>query len=259
MIPKIIHYCWFGKNPLPPLAVKCIESWKKYCPDYEIKEWNESNFDVNCNQYTKEAYEAKKWAFVSDVARLFALVNHGGIYMDTDCELLKPIDEFLSLDAVSGFETETQISTAFMGCRKEHLLFAELLQDYNRKNFKLADGGYDTTTNVTAVTNALLKKGIMLNNKLQTVSDFTLYPKEYFCPKNGKTGDINISENTYAIHHFDGSWLTAEQKQEYEIVTRYRKKYGTKLGSVLYSIAAVCTLRKSGINNIAKKIKKKKG
>ena len=106
MIPKVIHYCWFGGNPLPELAQKCIASWKKYCPDYEIKEWNESNFDLNCCDYVREAYEAKKWAFVSDVARLYAMVHEGGIYMDTDVEVIAPLDSLLQYHAVSGFETE---------------------------------------------------------------------------------------------------------------------------------------------------------
>ena len=109
MIPKKIHYCWFGGNPLPPLAVKCIESWKKYLPDYEIKEWNESNFDLNYNDYVREAYEAKKWAFITDVVRLYAMVTEGGIYMDTDVEVLKPLDELLQYDAVSGFESSSRI------------------------------------------------------------------------------------------------------------------------------------------------------
>ena len=104
MIPKVIHYCWFGRNPLPPLAKKCIESWKKYCPDYEIKEWNEDNFPMDYNDYVKEAYEAKKWAFITDVVRLFALVTEGGIYMDTDVEVIKPLDGLLQYEAVSGFE-----------------------------------------------------------------------------------------------------------------------------------------------------------
>ena len=113
MIPKKIHYCWFGGNPLPPLAVKCIESWKKYLPDYEIKEWNESNFDLNYNDYVREAYEAKKWAFITDVVRLYAMVTEGGIYMDTDVEVLKPLDELLQYDAVSGFESSSRIPTGF--------------------------------------------------------------------------------------------------------------------------------------------------
>ena len=120
MIPKIIHYCWFGGNPLPPLALKCIESWKKYCPDYEIKIWDESNFDININKYATEAYEAKKWAFVSDVARLWVLYNYGGIYMDTDLEVIKPLDEFLYHKAFSGFEDEVNIPTGIIASEKNN-------------------------------------------------------------------------------------------------------------------------------------------
>ena len=123
MIPKKIHYCWFGGNPLPPLAKKCIASWKKYCPDYEIKEWNETNFDVNALAYTREAFEARKWAFITDVVRLQALVTEGGIYMDTDVEVLKPLDSLLQYEAVSGFESETQIPTGLMACRDSQPYF----------------------------------------------------------------------------------------------------------------------------------------
>lgn len=211
MIPKKIHYCWFGGNPLPEMAQRCIASWRKYCPDYEIVEWNESNFDLNCCPYVKEAYEAKKWAFVSDVARLYALVNYGGIYMDTDVEVLKPLDDILKYEAVSGFERVDAISTGLMGCEAGQPLFAELLRDYDDAHFVRFDGSYDTTTNVTRITNTCLKYGLVLNNKMQTVNGFTLFPKDYFCPKDPNTKQLNITENTYTIHHFDGSWFTPEE------------------------------------------------
>ena len=170
MIPKIIHYCWFGRNPLPELAQKCIASWKKYCPDYQIIEWNEDNFDINCNAYVKEAYEAKKWAFVSDVARLYALVEMGGIYMDTDVEVLKPLDSLLKYEAVSGFESETAIPTGLMAACKGQKLFVELLHEYDTIHFKRSDGSLDLTTNVTRITNTCLKYGFKANNSLQTVN-----------------------------------------------------------------------------------------
>ena len=130
MIPKKIHYCWFGGNPLPEMAHRCIESWKKYCPDYEIKEWNESNFDLNCCAYVREAYAAHKWAFVSDVARLQALVSEGGIYMDTDVEVIKPLDELLKYEAISGFESEDRVPTGMMACEKGHKMFAEKYSEF---------------------------------------------------------------------------------------------------------------------------------
>ena len=135
MIPKVIHYCWFGGKPLPELARKCLASWKKFCPDYEIVRWDESNFDVACCDYVKEAYEAKKWAFVSDYARLKALVDNGGVYMDTDVEVIRPLDEFLRHEAFSGFEDDKMISTGIMASVKGFAPFAEMLADYHTRHF----------------------------------------------------------------------------------------------------------------------------
>lgn len=223
-IPKIIHYCWFGRNPLPELAQKCIESWKKYCPDYEIMEWNEDNFPLDFNDYVKEAYEAKKWAFVSDVARLYALVNYGGIYMDTDVEVLKPLDEFLSLDAFSGFESSGYIPTGIMASKKEHPTFVELLNDYNGVHFVKEDGTLDLTTNVIRITNVCLKYGLVLNGERQTVAGFTFMPCDYFCPKDYNTKELHLTENSYTIHHFDGSWLSEEVKYAKSLLQKYKKR-----------------------------------
>ncbi|MCL2305496.1 MAG: glycosyl transferase [Planctomycetaceae bacterium] len=215
MIPKVIHYCWFGGNSLPPLAVKCIESWEKFCPDYEIKEWNESNFDLKISPYVKEAYEAKKWAFVSDYARLWVLVNFGGIYLDTDCELVKPIDGFLNLEAMSGFESETYIPTGIMGCRKGFPLFVELLKRYNDRHFIKPDGSFDMTTNTQDITRACLDHGFVPNNEKQTICGFTLFPRDWFCPMDGRTQKmVAFTENTHAIHHFAASWKTPETKMK---------------------------------------------
>ncbi len=233
MIPKKIHYCWFGGNPLPELAQKCIESWKKYCPDYEIIEWNEKNFDVNCNRYCAEAYAAKKWAFVSDVARLYALVHEGGIYMDTDVEVTKPLDAFLELDAFSGFESFDRIPTGIMAAAKGHVLFTELLNDYENDGFFNEDGTPNLTTNVTRITNNCLKHGLILNNTKQTVNGFTLFPNDYFCPKDCETKIVTITENTHTIHHFDGSWLSAEDKEMGRLRNKYRKVLPYTLASYL--------------------------
>ncbi len=219
MIPKKIHYCWFGGNPLPPLAKKCIESWRKYCPDYEIIEWNEQNFDLHYNDYVWEAYEAKKWAFITDVVRLYALVTQGGIYMDTDVEVIKPLDELLDCEAVSGFESETQIPTGLMACRTGQPLFQELLDDYKGVHFRRSDGSLDLTTNVTRITRVCLRHGLQLNNTLQTVDGFTLLPKDYLCPKDLTTKEIALTEHTLCIHHFDGSWRSDEDRLAYRLKT----------------------------------------
>lgn len=253
MIPKKIHYCWFGGNPLPELAQKCIASWKKYCPDYEIIEWNESNFDINCCAYVKEAYEAKKWAFVSDVARLFALVNYGGIYMDTDVEVLRPLDDFLGYEAVSGFETKDRIQTGLMACLEGQPLFEELLHDYDNAHFLRKDGFYDTTTNVTRITDMCLKYGLRLDNTLQTVNGFTLFPDDYFCPKDYETKITTITENTYTIHHFDASWFSEEDKYVTKLKQKFKKILPKKTAchvAKFLAIAKFSGVRKSVLETI---------
>ncbi|MBE6068681.1 MAG: glycosyl transferase [Clostridium lundense] len=208
MIPKIIHYCWFGKNEKTELINKCIESWKKYCPDYQIKEWNEDIFDINSNQYVKEAYENKKWAFVSDYVRLHALYNEGGIYVDTDLEIKKNIDKFLYHKAFSGYESNNSIPTAIMGAEKCHAWIKELLDYYEDRNFILRNGKLDLTTNVRIITDITIKKyNIVLDNTRKTFGcDVNIYPKEYFCKQ-----DIKMPKENYSIHHFAGSWLDSNQ------------------------------------------------
>lgn len=224
-IPKIIHYCWFGRKPLPELAVKCLNSWKKYCPDYEIKQWNEDNFDIQACSYIKEAYIAQKWAFVTDYVRLKVLVDEGGIYMDTDVELVRPIDTFLHEHAFSGFEDDKNVPTGIMGCEKNFPLFNKMLDDYKDRHFINARGGFDETTNVVRITNICLRLGLKQNNKKQTICGFTLFPKDYFCPKSPVTGQIECTENTYAIHHFSGSWLSPKvgeiRKKEEKVIERF--------------------------------------
>lgn len=212
MIPKIIHYCWFGNNEIPKKERECIESWKVYCGDYDIMEWNEENCDLESVRYVKEAYEAGKWAFVTDYIRLKVLTEYGGIYMDTDVEVIKPLDLFLNEHAFSGFQDENTVPTGIMACEKGFPLFCNLLDDYKTRSFKKSDGSYDFTTNVEVITRYCVEHGLVLNNQKQTIEGFTLYPKEFFCAKSFRTGRVECTDDTYTIHHFAGSWLTPWQK-----------------------------------------------
>lgn len=235
MIPKIIHYCWFGRGPKPELAKRCIESWHKYCPDYIIKEWNEDNFDLDLYPYAKEAYDNRKFAFVTDIVRLYALNEEGGIYMDTDVEVLKPLNSLLKYKGVSGFEAESRIPTGLMAFEKNHPLVQELLDDYDDVHFVKNDGSLDLTTNVTRITNICNKHGFIPNGKLQTIAEFTLLPQDYLCPKDSETKQIHLTDNTLCIHHFDGSWIPKKTKIKYHIlriVGKNMTKFLVKLKSL---------------------------
>jgi len=173
MIPKIIHYCWFGRNPLPSLAVKCINSWKKYLPEYEIKEWNESNFDVEKYRFAKEALDCKKYAFVSDVCRLYVIEKFGGIYMDTDVEVLKPLDCFLHHTAFSGFENDSFVPTGIMASVKGGVWANEMLAYYDNRSFFREDGEMDTISNafiMFVIGLSLDLIGFNGNSKIQTLN-----------------------------------------------------------------------------------------
>ncbi len=214
-IPKIIHYCWFGRNPLPPLAKKCIDSWKRHCPDYEIIEWNEDNFDINSNQYVKEAYEAKKYAFVTDYVRLYVLYNHGGIYMDTDVEVLKPLDRFLIHRTFTGCENDNFCITGTMGSEKNNPWIEKLLNLYKEKRFVLPTGSFDITPNTEIITELTMEEySWICSNKYQVLTDgLHIYPHDFFCAKDWRTGEVNITENTYTVHNFSGSWISARDKR----------------------------------------------
>lgn len=216
MIPKKIHYCWFGRNPLPESAQKCIASWKKYLPDYEIIEWDEDNFDVNCIPYTTQAYEAKKYAFVSDYARFKILYEHGGLYFDTDVEVIRPLDDIIANGSFMGFEINPCKERPFgavnpgvgMGAEKGMEVYATILQYYSQLNFINKDGSYNTIDAVVNITTReLIKVGLKKTDDIQTVADITIYPSDYFNPFNDITGKLNKTKNTRTIHWFTKTWL----------------------------------------------------
>jgi len=218
MIPKTIHYCWFGRNPKPELAEKCIESWKKFCPDYEIIEWNEDNFDIAAAPlYVRQAYEAKKWAFVTDYVRLKVIYENGGIYMDTDVELVKPLDNLLQHQAYFGFETVEYANTGLgFGAEKGLPLLAEMMEDYMQRPFILANGTYDETTCLIRNSAVLKKNGFLLNGRYQEVDGVSLYPSEYFCPFSYYTKKLHKTEKAYSIHWYSASWWGKEEKRQHK-------------------------------------------
>lgn len=208
MIPKIIHYCWFGGKEKPEDVLKMIASWKKHCPDYEIKEWNETNFNIHLNRYTEEAYQQKKWAFVSDVARLWALVHEGGVYMDTDVEVIRSLDNLLANKAFIGFEGTQWIGTNLMGAEPHNAFLQAFLEDYNHRNFTNPDGTLNQSTNVEEITSRFLTQhNLVRNGKQQQVGDFTVYPTDYFSPYDYINGKVRTTANTYSIHWFSQSWI----------------------------------------------------
>jgi hypothetical protein len=207
-IPKIIHYCWFGKGEKPKLVKRCIESWRKNLNDYEIIEWNESNFNINCSDYVRQAYEARKFAFVSDYVRVYALYNYGGIYLDTDVEVLKSLDEFLIHDSFWGFEEKNFIATSTIGAAMGNELIKSFLDSYKGKKFILSDGSYNELTNVAIVTDILKNMGLLLNGQYQTINGQDIfYPRTYFSPYDYINCRYFITENSYTIHHFYKSWM----------------------------------------------------
>lgn len=230
-IPKVIHYCWFGRGKMPKLAEKCIESWKKYCPDYEIVCLTEDNFDINQNRYAREAYEAGKWAFVSDYARLKVLYDEGGIYLDTDVELIKPLDDLIADTGYMGFDDNGIVSTGLgFACEKGNELVGALLADYDDISFIGSDGTYDLTPCPDRNTKTMERLGMDIGNKNQIFMGIHMLPEDYLCPIKYYTGKKIITENTYSIHHFCASWTSATSKR----TTFLKRIIGVKLYEKLY-------------------------
>lgn len=223
MIPKTIHYCWFGHGPKPKLAQKCIASWKKYCPDYEIIEWNEDNFDVNMNGYTRMCIAEKKYAFLSDYARLAVVAEHGGLYFDTDVELIRNPDELLAHNAFWGFETPKFVASGLgFGSIAHGIAIEAMLSEYA----PLLDGAHGVVGCPRLNTKALEKLGLQRDGSLQEIGDAVIYPLDWFNPYESATGRLNCTKNTVSIHWYSASWLSPKQKLRKMISTPLHRILG---------------------------------
>ena len=207
------------------MAEKCIRSWRKFCPDFEIREWNESNFDLEqVPAYVRQAYEAGRWAFVSDYVRLRALTEVGGVYLDTDVEIVRSLDPFLKHEAFAGFEHLERVQTGVLACRKGFPLFQEFLAYYDTAVFRRPDGSMDTTTNVEILTGICRKKGLVFNDTFQVVDGLAVYPREVFCPVDYDTMKLKKTRKTVTIHWFSGSWQTQEDLRILEEERRWKRR-----------------------------------
>lgn len=240
-IPKVIHYCWFGGAKLGPDELKCLDSWKRYLPNYEIIRWDESNFDVTCCPFVEEAYRAKRWAFVSDYARFKILFDRGGLYFDTDVEVVKPLDDIVAEGPFMGFQTDFtgerckgEVAPGLgLGAVAGMSIYREALEMYEREHFTLPDGSHDVTTVVQRTTELLRAHGLQDHPGIQKVAGLTLYPSEFFNPKDLWSGVISVTENTRSIHHFGMSWVRPSIRTQQRYTERLMAlglKYGPARG-----------------------------
>lgn len=214
-IPKILHYFWFGQNRLPELEQKCLETWRQKCPDYEMIRWDESNYDISKNRYMRQAYEAKRWGFVPDYARLDVVYRYGGIYLDTDVEILRCLDPLLNLSAFAGFESKKIIAMGLgFGARKGHPFLKRLMEDYENREFLKGENSFDLTASPFIQTETFCKYGLKPDNKIQKVMDVTVLPAECLNPCYHMIP--HITNHTFAIHHFSGSWTSEKNRESLE-------------------------------------------
>ncbi len=217
VIPKIIHYCWFGRNPIPDKYRRWMESWQKYCPDYEIRQWNEDNYDITKNCYMYEAYQNRKWGFVPDYARLDIICEYGGIYLDTDVELVQNLDDMLYQKGFAGFERETSVAFGLgFGAVKGLPVIKEMRDVYDKLHFVNPDGSLNLTASPEYQTNFLLARGLQLGGEYQRVGDLTIYPEKMFSGKCPYTRRIRLKPYTKSIHHYDASWTNDDWKKRNE-------------------------------------------
>ena len=231
MIPKVIHYCWFGRNPLPASAQKCLESWRRFFPDYEIKEWNEDNFDVNIIPYTQQAYEAKKYAFVSDYARFWILYHYGGLYFDTDVEVIKSFEDIVERGAFMGLEIDgTKIGTKIaiapglgLGAEVGMPVYQEILNGFAKLDYYDAQGKRNNFSMIPMVTELFLQRGLIANRQIQQLYGITIYPQRFFNPYNSVNGKLQVVPETHSIHWYSATWMEPKRLWLFKIKRMIRK------------------------------------
>lgn len=248
---KIIHYCWFGGKSKPRQLKKYMKTWKKYLPDYKFMEWNEQNFDVNMTEFSKEAYKNKKWAFVSDVARLYALKEYGGIYFDTDIEVTKSLEHILNDGIWFGRENNNYLATAMIGVKeKQNVHIINLFEMYKNAKFNLED--MYSITGPKLITNYCRKLGLKDGDNCQVLEDDVhIYAKDYFNPKSYDGNNETFTDNTCIIHHFDATWTGLEEKIAIWLVRRklgFLSKYVFKISDIIKRIKAKIRKMIKGIN-----------
>lgn len=214
-IPKIIHYCWFGKGEIPVKCRKWMESWEKYCPDYKIIKWSEDNYDVHKSRYMGQAYDMRQWAFVSDYARIDIINEYGGVYLDTDVELIRNLDELLRNDAFCGFENSQLVAYGLgFGSKKNNCILTEIKEYYDSRSFQQKDGNLDKRSCPYIQTEIMEKHGLKKNGEFQIVDGMTVLPLRILCGMSSHSfRTLRDLSCTYAIHHYTASWLTEEWRK----------------------------------------------
>lgn len=264
-IPKVIHYFWFGGKPLPEVVQKCISSWRKFCPDYEIRRWDESNFNISICDYVKEAYDAKKWAFVSDYARFYVLNKYGGLYLDTDVKLIKNLDSIIRRGpffALEGDNINSLNPGVGMATYPNNPFYCRVLNDYDEDHFIDQLGFENRLTVGERVARFLVDDKTFKINSICKIKDFYIYPQDYFCPLNYFTGELRITENTVAVHLYTASWLSKEDKRIHKIGQSISKYLGRKSGENIEMLlrfphSFISRVKKVGFRSTAKYYKEK--
>lgn len=260
-IPQVIHYCWFGGSKLSDEAVKCMDSWKKFFPGYQIQRWDESNFDCESCNYVKEAYQAGKYAFVSDYARFWILYHYGGLYFDTDVLIIKPFDDIIAKGAFMGCESTGACAPGLgLGFPPKDIFLRSLLSYYSKIHYTKPNGLHSDLTVADITTMLLKKRGFQQSGKIEKISGILIYPSEYFCPVDFRTGRMKITDHTHSIHYYSASWLTKREKRWKRLEQCMRRMCGSRVSEKIFDHPLWVLFRlvhNRGCREVVKRLKEK--